>query len=132
MAITYATTVAPAALDAIVDLIDGGSGDSTGDFVVKSSGGTVLATMTFSSTAFGSASSVSAGNATVSSNTITDSGTPTAGTITNGAFRNKANTEIVAFSMGTSSADMIIADAVITSAYTAVGCSGITITLALT
>ena len=130
MTITYHSTAEEAALNGIVDLIDGSSGDSTGDFVVKSAGGTILATMTFGATAFGAATT-SGGNAVVTSNTITDSGTPTAGTIASGAFRNKANTEIVAFSMGTSSADMIIADTVITGSYTAVGCSGVTWTLAL-
>lgn len=126
---TLANECKTGCLDAVVDRIDLGSGDSSGDFVLKNAGGTILANMTFGTTAFGSAT-ISGSNATVDSNSITDSGTPIPGTIASGAFRNKSNTEMISFTMGVGgSFEMQIADSTITSAYTAVGCSKVTVTM---
>lgn len=122
-----------AALDAILALINGGSGDASGDFEVLSSGLVSLAIMPFSTTAFASATTVS-NQAQAVSNAITNSGTPTSNTIANGRFRDKANSAVISFSIsaGGGGGDMIVTDPVIPSNATAVSCSGVTVTLNVT
>lgn len=122
-----------AMLDAGLAMINGGSGDASGDFIVMSSIDTILATLAFSATAFAAATSA-AGTATASSNAISNSGTPTAGTIAKAAFRDKANVQRWTFSVTASGGggDMIVADPVIPANATAVTCSGITVTLNVT
>lgn len=130
MAITVSMAGKIAALDALLDLIDGGSGDATGDFVVKNASGTALGTMTFSATAFAGATDGST-VATADSNTITGSSTPTPDDIASGAFRNKANTEVIAFAISESGGggDMIVTSVTIPSDATSVTCDGVTVTL---
>lgn len=122
-----------AMLDAGLGMINGGSGDATGDFIVMNSSDTILATLAFSATAFATASSVG-GVATASSNAISNSAAPTAGTIAKGAFRDKANVQRWTFTISASGGggDMIVADPVIPATATAVTCSGITVTLNVT
>jgi len=55
MAITLSTAARNAAADAVVDLIDGGTG--AGNLVFQTSGDVEVATLAFSATAFGGASS---------------------------------------------------------------------------
>jgi hypothetical protein len=122
-----------AALDAVLALINAGSGDASGDFELLTSANASLAVLPFSTTAFGSATS-NGGIASATSNAITNSGTPTAGTIGNGRFRDKANSAVVTFSISASGGggDMIVTDPVIPANATAVSCSGVTITLNVT
>lgn len=122
-----------AALDSILTLVNGGSGDSSGDFELLTAGSSSLATLPFSATAFG-ASTSGGGIATATSNAITNSGTPTPGTIGLGRFRDKANSAVVSFSIsaGGGGGDMIVTDPVIPSNATAVSCSGVTVTLNVT
>jgi hypothetical protein len=122
-----------AALDAILALINGGSGDASGDFELLTGANASLAVLPFSTTAFQSSSS-NAGVAQAVSNAIGNSGTPTAGTIGNGRFRDKANSAVINFSIsaGGGGGDMTIADPVIPANATAVSCSSITITLNVT
>lgn len=122
-----------AALDAILALINGGSGDASGDFELLTGANASLAVLPFATTAF-QASSSNAGVAQAVSNAITNSGTPTAGTIGNGRFRDKANSAVVSFSIsaGGGGGDMTVADPVIPANATAVSCSSITVTLNVT
>jgi hypothetical protein len=122
-----------AALDAILALINGGSGDATGDFELLTSGNSSLAVLPLSATSFAASTTVS-NQAQAVSNAITNSGTPTPGTIGNGRFRDKANSAVVSFSIsaGGGGGDMIVTDPVIPSNATAVSCSGVTVTLNVT
>jgi len=110
-----------AALDAILALINGGSGDATGDFEVLTAALASLAVLAFAATSFQAASS-NAGVAQAVSNAISNSSTPTPGTIGNGRFRDKANSAVISFSMSASGGggDMIVSDPVIPSNATAV------------
>lgn len=62
--------------DAVVDLIDGGTGAGTLNFYTAN-GGTLLATLTFSATAFGSATGGVATAAAITPDTNTTAGTVT-------------------------------------------------------
>lgn len=105
MAVTLTTAARNAACDAVVDLIDGGSGDATGDLTFATTGaGTNLCTCNFSATAFGAASTGVATAATISQGTVSGSSNPS--TIAVALFRNKANTEIFRCAVGTSGSDI--------------------------
>jgi hypothetical protein len=122
-----------AALNAILALINGGSGDATGDFELQTGGAASLAVLPFSATSFGNATTVS-NQAQATSNAITNSGTPTAGTIGIGKFRDKSNAAVMTFTISASGGggDMIVTDPVIPGNATAVSCSGVTVTLNVT
>jgi hypothetical protein len=130
MAITVTAAGRIGALDGLLDVIDGGSGDATGDFHLLTSADVALATLPFSNPAFAAAADVS-GTVKAAANSITASGTPTPGTIAKGQFRNRANTSVIAFAVGASGSDMNVADVVIPSGATSVTCSGIEVSLAL-
>jgi hypothetical protein len=120
-----------AALDALLALINGGSGDSTGDFQLQTAAAAALATLTFSATSFAGAADVG-GTIKAAANTITASGTPTPGTIGKGVFRNKANTAVITFDIDTSGTPaMTIADKVIPADATSVSCSGLEVSLTI-
>ena len=97
MGMTVSTAGRNAMVDALVDLLDGGSGDATGDLVVTNSSDSIIATCTFSATAFGSAS---AGTATAAS--ITGDTNMTGGTAARWQARNKSNAEIFRGNVGVS------------------------------
>lgn len=122
-----------AALNAILALINGGSGDASGDFELLTGASASLAVLPFSTTAFGSATTIS-NKASATSNTISNSGTPTTGTIGLGKFRDKANAPVLTFSISATGGggDMIVTDPVIPANATAVSCSGVTVTLDVT
>jgi hypothetical protein len=77
MAITLTASARNAACDAIVDLVDGGSSDSTGDLVLMTAGDVEVATLAFSNPAFGASS---AGVATA--NALSNDASATGGTAT--------------------------------------------------
>jgi len=105
MSITLSTAARNAAVNGIVDLIDGGTGDATGDLVVTNSSDSIIATSTFSATAFGDAAS-----GTATANAITGDTSMVGGTAARWQARNKANSEIMRGSVGIagSGADMIV------------------------
>lgn len=125
-----------AALDAILALINGGSGDAGGDFELLTTGLSPLASLNFTIPGSGGAFQAASSNAGVAqavSNAISNSGTPTAGTIGAGRFRDRANSAVVSFSIGTvGNGDMTVGDPAIPGNATAVSCSSITITLNVT
>jgi hypothetical protein len=101
MAVTLTTAARNAAADAVVDLLDGGSGDATGDIAFSTSAPATLCVNNLAATAFGAASSGVATAATIAQGTVA-----TAGTIALALFRNKANTEIFRCAVGTSGSDI--------------------------
>lgn len=129
-----------AALDAILALINSGSGDASGDFELLTGALSSLCSLNF--TAPGSGGAFQAATTPVSpggiaqavSNAISNSGTPNSGTIGAGRFRDRANSAVISFSMsaGGGGGDMTVADPVIPGNATAVSCSSITITLNVT
>lgn len=104
MAVTLTTAARNAACDAIVDLLDGGSGDATGDIAFSTSAPATLCVCNLSATAFGAASSGVATAASISSGTVSGSSNPS--TVALALFRNKANTEIFRCAVGTSGSDI--------------------------
>ena len=121
------------ALDAILTLINGGTGDASGDFAVRTTAGTVLAAMPFSAVAFQASTTDGSGYASANSNAVTSAASPTAGTIANGQFRDKANGVVVAFTITAigGGGDVEVADVVIPAGTTAISCSGVTMKLYL-
>lgn len=101
MAVTLTTTARNAAADAVVDLLDGGTGDASGDIAFATSGAAVLCTCPLSNPAFGAAA---AGVATA--NAVTTGTVATAGTVALALFRNRANTEIFRCAVATSGSDI--------------------------
>lgn len=104
MPVTLTTAARNAACDAIVDLLDGGSGDATGDIAFSTSAPATLAVCNLAATAFGSASSGVATAGTIAQGTVSGSSNPS--TIALALFRNKANTEIFRCAVGTSGSDI--------------------------
>ena len=96
-----------AACDALAALHNGGT------LEVRNASNAVLATLTFSATAFGAASAgVATGNA------ITAESSTTAGTATNYVTRTSGSALIMTGTVGTSGADMIVADTTIPAGAT--------------
>jgi hypothetical protein len=77
MAITLTAAARNAACDAIVDLVDGGSSDSTGDLVLMTAGDVEVATLAFSNPAFGASSAGVATASALSNDTSATGGTAT-------------------------------------------------------
>lgn len=72
MAITHSTAARDAMADAVVDLVDAGTTDTTGDFVFMDSGDTVLCSLSWSATpAFGDSASGTATMNTINKGTVT-------------------------------------------------------------
>lgn len=101
MAVTHVTAARNAAADAVVDRLDLGATDSTGDLAFANSSDTVLCICNFSNPAFGSASSGVATAATISQGTVS-----VAGTIAKAFFRDRANAEVFRCAVGTSGSDI--------------------------
>ena len=101
MAVTHVTAARNAAADAVVDRLDLGSTDSTGDLAFATSADAVLCTCNFSATAFGSASSGVATAATISQGTVA-----TGGTIAKAFFRDRNNAEVFRCAVSTSGSDI--------------------------
>jgi hypothetical protein len=90
MTLTHSTAIRSVLADALVDAVDGGSGDANGDLVFMTSGDVEVATLAFANPAFGAASS---GVATA--NAIADDTNATGGTVELFKIQNLANTEVV-------------------------------------
>jgi hypothetical protein len=94
VAITHATAIRNTIADAVVDAIDGGTGNGTLEF--QTSGDVEVATLTFSATAFGSASS---GTATAAA--ITADSSAAGGEIAKFVIKDGDGTQILAGTAGT-------------------------------
>lgn len=101
MAVTHVTAARNAAADAVVDRLDLGSTDATGDLAFATSADAVLCTCNFSNPAFGAASSGVATAATISQGTVA-----TGGTIAKAFFRDRNNAEVFRCAVGTSGSDI--------------------------
>lgn len=76
MAITISTTARNTQADAICGLVDDGSGNPEGQFILMDSGDTEVATLTFSNPAF-----LAAASGVATADTITDDTSATGGTV---------------------------------------------------
>lgn len=123
MAVTLTTAAKNAACDAIVDLLDGGSGDATGDIAFSTSVPATLCICNTAATAFGSASSGVATAGTIAQGTAT-----AGGTIALALFRNKSNTEIFRCAVSTSGSDINLTSVTISTSDT-IDVSSLTVTV---
>lgn len=114
-----------AACDGIVDAIDTGTTDATGDFLVYTAAhALLLAELTFSNPAFGAAS---AGVATASAIT-SDTNANNNGTAAAGRVQDRDNATVFDFSVGTSGQDFNLnTDSI--SAGDTVACTAMTVTM---
>ena len=102
MALTHTTTTRNAMADACVDLIDGGTTDTTGDLVIMAAADAEVATLSWTATpAFGAAAS-----GTCTMNAINDDTSATGGTAIAFKFQDRDNSEIFRGSVSTSGADL--------------------------
>jgi hypothetical protein len=118
---TLSTKARNAACDAIVDLLDEGSG--AGALVFRTSGDVEVATLAFSDPAFGAASS---GTATASA--ITTDATATGGTTTKATLEDSDAEVMLTATVGTSGADIILSSVAI-GAGDSVAVSSLTATM---
>lgn len=105
MAITIAVEARNAACDAVVDLVDGGTG--AGTLEIKTAASTVAgtneaATVTFADPAFGNAATGAASLASA----MTDDTNATGGTATDFTIFDSAGTDIMQGAVGTSGSDL--------------------------
>jgi len=90
MAITHVVGVRNQLADLVVDAVDGGTTDTTGDLVFRTSGEVAVATLSWTATpAFGAAS---AGTATM--NAINDDTNAAGGTTDRFTFQDRDNAEV--------------------------------------
>ncbi len=118
MAITLSTAARNAMADALVDLVDGGTG--AGNLVIMTAADAEVATLVLSNPAFGAAATGAA-----AANAITDDTSATGGVATLHKFENGNNTEIWRGTTGTSGEDLNLSsttigagDTVSVTAYT--------------
>ncbi len=105
MAVTHPDTATRnAAADAVVDRLDLGTTDATGDLVFRTATPTVVCTCNLTNPAFGAAASGTATAATISTGTV--SGATGTENVTTAQLRNRDNTAIIQCSVGTSGADI--------------------------
>lgn len=105
MALTHVTAIRNSLADLVVDAIDAGTTDATGDLQVATSTAftTVLATILFANPAFGAASS---GTATMAGAPKEDSNAAGGGTAASFRVRDRDNNEVFRGTVSTSGADM--------------------------
>ena len=89
MAITHVTAVRNSLANLVVDAIDLGSADSTGDLIIMTSGDVEVATLVFLNPAFGAA-----GSGTSTANAITSDTSATGGTAALFKIQDRDNAEI--------------------------------------
>ena len=111
MALTLPTATRNAACDAVVDLVDAGTTNASGQIVFRTSGDVEVATLPMSNPAFGNAGASVAGRADASA--ITDDSSATGGTTTKFTLEDRDETEIFEGSVGTSGEDINLTSTVI-------------------
>lgn len=114
------TVARNAMCDALVDLLDGGTG--AGYIQFETSGDVEVATLPLNATAFGAAST-----GTATANAITSDTNATGGTIEHASFYNGDDAKIFELTCGTSGAEIILSSLVISASDT-VSMSSLTIT----
>jgi hypothetical protein len=126
MALTHSTAARNAAANAVVDLLDVGSTNASARLLFTTGGGTTLATLPMSATAFGNAASgVATANAITSDTNAAVSGTATVFHLTD-----KDNTLVISGTVGNGSGgDINLSSNVITAGDT-VSMSSLTYTAA--
>jgi hypothetical protein len=129
MAIVISAAAQQAMLNALTALIDGGSGDASGDFRLLTSGDVFLADVIFSNPAFGAATGAGPVSAVQSGSTITTGSLPISGDIGKGQFRNRANTVVASFNIGVGTGDLQVGSVTIGTGASSVDVSGLTIQL---
>ena len=107
MAVTHSSAARSAAANAVVDLLDIGSG-ANGLLVFKTAGAAEVATLGLAAPAFGAASSGVAGAGAIASDT-----NATGGTTTKFELQNKDGTAVILGSVGTSGQDINLSSVVI-------------------
>lgn len=114
MALTHVTAIRNSLADLVVDAIDAGTTDATGDIQIATSGAfsTILALILFVNPAFGAASG---GTATALSVPIEDSNAAGGGTAANFRTRDRDNNEVFRGTVATSGADMNLSSTLINS-----------------
>ena len=127
MALTHTTARRNAAVDSVVDAIDGGTTDATGDLVLMTSGDVEVATLPFSNPAFGNAGASVAGRA--DANAISDDTNATGGTAALFKVQDRDNAELFRGTVtGTGGGGDIELSTVVISGGSTVGISSLTYT----
>lgn len=116
MAVTLTNAARSAAADAVVDRLDLGSGDATGDIQLQTAGGAALATLNLSNPAFGAASNGVATANAISQGTVSGSSNPS--TIAVAVFRDRANAEVFRCAVGTSGSDINLSSVAVNNSDT--------------
>jgi hypothetical protein len=130
MAIVISAAAQLAMLDALTAQINGGSGDTYGDFQLLTNTDNPLAEVIFGNPAFGAATGSGPVTAVQSGTTITTASLPTSGNIGKGKFRNRSNTAVVSFDIGVGTGyDLQVGSVTIGTGASSVDISGLTITL---
>jgi hypothetical protein len=122
-----------AALDGMLDQIDVGSTDTTGDLRLLDAGSAELVTFPLSNPAFAASTTVSPGVAEAQANAVASDSTVTAGTFTGIEIRDRDNVVLYAGSVGMpgSGADLIVTDNVIPGGTTSASCPAFSCALVL-
>lgn len=107
---THPVSVANAAVDAVVDLVDAGTTDTTGDIVLRNASNEVVVTLNMSNPAFGDAASRVATAGTISPGTV-PALPANGGVVTNCQIRDRDNSEVIAGTVGETGAEITISNA---------------------
>lgn len=118
---TLSTAGRNAACNAVVDLLDAGSGP--GKLVFRTSGDVAVASLTFSDPAFGNAST---GVATASA--ITPDTNAAGGTITKATLQDSDANTVLTVTANTTTGEIVLTSATIAATET-VACSSLTVTM---
>lgn len=105
MALTHVTAIRNSLADLVVDAIDVGTTDATGDIQIATNSGfgTILSTILFANPSFGAASG---GTATALGVPLEDSNAAGGGVAANFRCRDRDNSEVFRGTVSTSGADM--------------------------
>jgi hypothetical protein len=118
---TLETAARNAACNAVVDLIDAGSG--AGTLVFETSGDVEVATLTFSDPAFGNAS-----NGTATASAITSDTNATGGTVAQASAYDSDSNKVMELTVNTSGADINLSSLTVGAGDT-VACTSLTVTM---
>jgi hypothetical protein len=122
MAVTHSVAARNAAANAVVDILDTGTGAAEGSLIIQTAGSAEVATLPLSNPAFGNASS-----GTATANAITSDTNATGGTAAKAALRDRDDVETILCSVTASGGggDIIISNTSVGAGDT-VSCSSLT------